>query len=102
LRKCLREGGYAKKEHEVETGGNFLVGFRGRLFEVQSDYQVAEPRSGIAAIGCGAQIAYGAMFVTGHLEPRMRLLQALRASEFHNAAVRRPFVVKKMETVKDE
>src|ERR1044072_2223780 len=42
LRQCLKDGGYASKDSEVERGGTFLFGVNGRLFRVESDYQVAE------------------------------------------------------------
>jgi hypothetical protein len=35
-------GGYAEKDKEAEKGGCFLVGVGGRLFQIESDYQVAE------------------------------------------------------------
>ena len=44
VRGCLKAGGYASKEHEVESGGTFLVGYAGHLFTVDSDYQVGIPR----------------------------------------------------------
>jgi hypothetical protein len=45
VRRCLKEGGAAKKENEIEEGGTFLVGYRGRLFRVDDDYQVGEMRA---------------------------------------------------------
>lgn len=42
VRACLKNGGWAEKEKEVERGGTFLVAYKGRIFGVQSDYQVAE------------------------------------------------------------
>lgn len=93
VRKCLKDGGYAKKEHEVESGGDFLVGFKGRLFCISSDYQVGESRSEFHAIGCGAQIALGSLFSTTGKPPEERIMICLKAAQSFNAGVREPFVI---------
>lgn len=95
VRECLKEGGFAKKENEVEEGGTFLVGYRGRIYTVHDDYQVGEPSDGFAAVGCGEQIAHGALYVAGKmgLAPRESLMAALRASERFSGGVRGPFKV---------
>jgi hypothetical protein len=99
VRGCLKVGGYARMRDEAEEGGNFLVGFRGRLFEVCSDYQVGETVSGFNAVGCGAAVALGALEAYSTLpaatrpacEDQARL--ALRAAETWNIGVRGPFHV---------
>ncbi len=91
VRQCFKDGGYAKKENEVESGGQFLVGYRGRLFVIDSDYQVNEAAAGYDAVGCGAQIACGALYATRDCEPEERLRIALGAAEQHSAGVRGPF-----------
>ena len=94
VRECLKAGGYASKEDEVESGGTFLVGYAGRLFTVDSDYQVGIPEDGYAAVGSGQDIARGSLFATqGQDDPRERVLTALRAAERFNAGVRGPFHV---------
>lgn len=62
VRTCLKDGGYASKNNEVEEGGTFLVGYRGRLFTIGDDYQVAESHWPFDAVGCGDQLALGALF----------------------------------------
>ena len=94
VRKCLKEGGFAEKKDEKEKAGTFLVGYRGRLFTVDSDYQVGENLLPYAATGCGEDIALGTLFANEDLKPEKRILQALEAAEQFNAAVRRPFVIK--------
>ena len=59
VRECLKAGGYASREDEVESAGTFLVGYQGRLFEIDSDYQVGIPDDGYAAVGSGQDIAKG-------------------------------------------
>jgi hypothetical protein len=97
IRQCFKDGGYAQKTNEQESGGQFLVGFRGHLFDIQSDYQVQEALCRYDAIGCGLEVALGSLHATdGLLETRTsqeRLMTALEAAEYHNAGVRGPFYV---------
>jgi len=93
VRKVLADGGYRRRENEVETGGTFLVGVSGRLFRVDSDFQVGEALDGMDACGSGAEVALGALTVLAGLLPGARLERALSASEQWNAGVRRPFVI---------
>ncbi|AGL18763.1 hypothetical protein [Actinoplanes sp. N902-109] len=98
LRDCLKTGGWAMKDNEREEGGTFLVGVKGRLFAIHDDYQVAQAADGYAAVGCGDQIALGALHATEGLglEPRHRVLRALAAAERFSAGVRGPFVCRKI------
>ncbi|WP_240351085.1 hypothetical protein [Streptomyces olivoreticuli] len=93
LRACLKTAGWARKESEQEQGGTFLVGIYGRLFIVYSDYQVAEPADGYAAVGCGNEFALGALHATetANLGPRERLTVALTAASHHGTDVSPPF-----------
>lgn len=91
VRECLKKGGYAEKNNEAERGGTFLVGYAGRLFEIHSDYQVAETVDGISACGCGDMIALGALAATAGDPPLERLEKALSAAERFSGGVRSPF-----------
>lgn len=94
LRTCLKDGGWARKESEQEQAGTFLVGVHGRLFTVAGDYQVGEARTPYAAVGCGEDLALGALHATASLglKPRRRLAAALGAAEHHSAGVAGPYV----------
>lgn len=92
VRACLKAGGLAKKDQEVESGGCFLVGYRGRLYLIGSDYQVGESSVGYDAVGCGGEIALGALHATTGA-PGKRVKTALKAAAAHSAGVRGPFVV---------
>lgn len=91
VRECLKAHGFAKKENGQESGGTFLVGYRGRLFSIDDDYQVGEASDGYNACGCGREFALGALYASAHLTGRDRLGLALRAAERHSAGVRGPF-----------
>lgn len=93
VRECLKNGGYAQKSNEQEEGGVFLVGYEGRLFIIDNDYQVGELTDGFMAVGCGGQIARGALYATQGKPPEERIKIALEAAERFDVTVRRPFVV---------
>jgi ATP-dependent protease HslVU (ClpYQ) peptidase subunit len=97
VRNCLKAGGFARKTNEEETAGDFLVGYRGHLFEVESDYQVSVAADNYEACGCGRAIVRGALYATRSLEPRKRVELALSAAEHHCAGVRGPFVIEILE-----
>jgi len=94
-RKAMKEAGYTETENGRESGGTFLVGVRGRLFTVQSDFQVGETRDGFSACGCGTDLALGAMAVTRGKKPEDRIRAALAVAERFSAGVRSPFLVVK-------
>lgn len=103
VREVLKSGGYAKKENDREEGGTFLVGIRGRLFAVEADYQVAEAVDGYLAVGCGNQVALGALFATtGRPNAEERIDIALHAAERLNAGVRGPFIILTLEPAECE
>jgi ATP-dependent protease HslVU (ClpYQ) peptidase subunit len=97
VRDCLKTGGWAKKDGEKESGGVFLVGYRGHLFEIESDYQVGEAHDAYMAVGSGDSVALGALYATQKLPPLVRVRLALEAAERWNAGVRGPFVIEVLE-----
>jgi hypothetical protein len=90
VRACLRDGGFSHIEHNVELGGTFLLGYAGRLFMVEEDFQVGETVDGYAATGCGGDLALGSIG-TSTGEPRARIRKALEMAERHSGGVRGPF-----------
>src|SRR5258708_7102986 len=61
VRSCLKSGGFAKRKEEQELAGAFLVGYRGRLYTIDSDYQVGQSADCFCAACAGAQLALGAL-----------------------------------------
>lgn len=103
VRTCLKAGGYAEMTNGAEQGGSFLVGYRGQLFEIASDYQVGQPLDGFAAIGCAGQVALGALFATrGNDDPAARVQIALEAAERFSTGVRAPFVIERLAPHPDD
>jgi ATP-dependent protease HslVU (ClpYQ) peptidase subunit len=99
VRDTLRVGGYTRINNGQEEGGVFLVGFRGRLFTIYSDFQVAESLDGIASVGCGEAYALGAMYTLSKETPMIRLQAGLDAAAFFSAGVSGPFHFIELESI---
>lgn len=92
VRTCFKAGGYARKHDEHESGGEFLVGFKGRLFRIQGDYSVLEDSAGFDAVGCGDNYALGALEAMDPAsDPKVRIKNTLAIAEKRSAGVRAPF-----------
>lgn len=94
MRQCFKDHGYATISNAVETHETHaIVATEGRLFKLYNDYQVGEYDVPYAAIGCGQEIALGALHATegSKLGARKRLEVALSAAEQWSAGVRGPF-----------
>lgn len=94
IRKVLKDGGFASKSNEVENGGTFLVGHSsGRLFTVQDDYAVIESNLNFASVGCGSQLALGAMSALQSYSgtPFWRIKKSLEIVENLSSGVCGPF-----------
>jgi hypothetical protein len=96
IRERFKHGGFAEISNNKEEGGCFLVGVRGRLFSIESDYQVGESASGYSACGSGAAVSLGSLFSTHGHEPYHRVRIALEAAQALTPYVLAPFTI--MET----
>jgi len=92
VKRCFSDGGFATPQ----KGGTFLVGYRGKLYLIDSDYQVGIPASNYDAVGCGGEICIGSLYSSQKmdLKPKERIRLALKAAEEHNGGVRSPFIIK--------
>lgn len=97
VRTCLKDGGYMHVSDSRETGGQFLVGYRGRLFYVDSDLQVGEHREKFDSVGCGSSYALGALAASTLPDPFKRLRKALEVSERFSNGVRGPFYFEQLK-----
>jgi ATP-dependent protease HslVU (ClpYQ) peptidase subunit len=96
-RALFKEKGFTKVEANTEKGGQFLVGYRGRLYTVESDFQVGEHEDGYDAIGSGADFALGAMAALPKLPPRQRVGRALEIAAHFNMGVSGPFSIETLD-----
>ena len=97
VRECLKARGFAKVENNVEKGGTFLVGYRGRLYSVDDDFQVNEMIDGYDACGCGYPFALGAMKALGQELPEERIKHALEIAAHFSGWVKPPFHIEVLE-----
>lgn len=72
---------------------DLLVAYRGQLFEIESDFQVAVNLVPFASVGMGRQIALGALYATDGQPTKKRLRASLKAAEAFCGGVRGPFRV---------
>lgn len=98
LRAALAAAGAKGTENGVDMTDSlsFLLGYRGRLYEIGADFQVGFNGGGYAATGSGWAVALGALHATSGLAPEDRVLAALRAAEAHNIGVRGPFTIERL------
>ena len=94
LRDCLKNAGAVSRINEKEQSiGQLLVGIRGRLYCVWSDYAVERDSRPYRAIGCGANYALGALFVDKSRAPHTRIRNALNAAIEYSAGVKGPITI---------
>lgn len=95
VRNCLEKGGFAQIKENRETGGTFLLGYKGKLYSVDSDFQVGRVIVGFDACGCGENYALGSLYTTKDLKfsPKENLLKALEAAAQFSAGVAPPFKI---------
>lgn len=87
LRKLFEDGGFGKKGGENgDEGGSFMIGVQGKLFAIESDYQVTSTPTGLLSIGVGRNFALGAMtalrpfVLSGELSPQAAVTRAMEAT----------------------
>lgn len=95
VKQALKEHGFQQSENGQDIGGTFLVGYRGELYEIESDYQVARVQQRYHAVGCGRDLALGSLFTTNQydIDPEERIEIALNAAAEFSAGVRAPFTI---------
>jgi ATP-dependent protease HslVU (ClpYQ) peptidase subunit len=96
VRALLKEKGFTKIESNSEKGGQFLVGYRGRLYSIESDFQVGVLADDFDAIGSGSDFALGALRALERMPPVPRIKRALAVAAHFNMGVCGPFVIKSM------
>lgn len=97
--KAMRDHGWERKAKDDGwaggeiAGGTFLVGVRGQLFKVEGDFQVGIARDGWAAVGCGDDLARGAIWASSAAFEHVRLQRALECAAALSAGVCAPFIM---------
>lgn len=93
VRDCLKERWFDNIKNEDAKSGIFLLGYRGHLYRVDSDFQVNEYVDDFDACGCGESYALAAMKVllTLCVPPEECISRALEIVAYFSGGVCRPF-----------
>jgi len=96
-RDCLEQHWYSEIKTKQEPGGTFLLGYRGRLYRVDSDFQIVPSRDNFDACGCGEDYALATLKTMHDLLPNIRppeqIYMALKTAEHFSGGVKGPFDV---------
>ena len=99
VRTVLKDSGFSKVDDNVESfeDSSAIIGYNGRLYCLEEDLQIGELTLPYAAIGCGADFAWGSLD-TGYklskrISPRKRIQLALEAAGAFSAGVAPPYTI---------
>ena len=97
LREMLKYKGALMKEDEGDAqDSEFIVGYRGKIYVVESDFHLGTPLNPYAASGSGAPYALGALYAlskVNNISPQKKVEKALRASAEYCTGVCAPFTI---------
>jgi ATP-dependent protease HslVU (ClpYQ) peptidase subunit len=100
VRTCYRKKGVMKDSEGSDEGGHFLLGFQDELYHIACDFQVAKLVDNYTAIGCGQDVALGALYATQDIpDPLCRIRVALEAATKHITGVCPPYFIIDSETL---
>lgn len=85
-----------QKENNVEEIGKFLVAFKGRLFKIEGDLQIAEHNYRYDSCGCGENYALGSIRTLDYhtreiINGEVFITTALKVAQEFSSGVRNPF-----------
>ena len=92
VRKCFTDNGFGN----ASTGGAFLVGYNGKLYSIDSDFQVGIPTAAYDSCGCGSDVALGALYASQGRRADERIKIALEAAAKFSGGVAPPFTMVKL------
>jgi ATP-dependent protease HslVU (ClpYQ) peptidase subunit len=97
IRNLFEAGGFSKIESNRDEGGEFLVGYGGRIFRIYGDFQVSETVNNYDAVGCGEYAAIAALrtleMSKSKLSPSKSIKMALKCAESIHEGVKGPFLI---------
>lgn len=98
VQSLFKKKGYGTIELNEQNGGTFIVGYKGTIYTIEDDFQVAIQYENYAAVGCGSKIALGSLYACNayKFNPENAITMALKAAENFSAGVRNPFIIKSL------
>lgn len=101
MREVLDDAGFLRSIEGRDRAGLGMIGYEGRLFVIQDEFEVLEMVDNVAAIGCGYPYALGAWQGIQSLNPdatmEWRVRKSLEISEYYSGGVRAPFHILRLE-----
>lgn len=101
IRASFKQKGWLTKESDADVGGDFLLGYKDKLYRVSSDFQVNPNRCGYGACGCGERYALGVLHDIKNnakkVVPEDAVRRALEAAAYHSAGVVGPFLIMRLK-----
>lgn len=103
IREAIKAGGQLKKENEVESAcGYLLIGYRGALYHICSDFSSLVDGRGYAAEGAGEQFALGSLHASrAESDIRSRLTVALDSACEFSSYCAPPYIFETIEAHKE-
>lgn len=93
VRALLKNNGVTQVDNNSESAWGFLVGYRGNLYKVDSDFQIVKATPQIEAIGCGDEFALGVVYALKDMQPEKRILAALEIAGNLSSYIGAPYYV---------
>lgn len=91
LRESLEGVGGIASDDEEDAAGDCLIGYKGHLFLLQSNFSVLEPVEGVAVLGSSEGILLGAVAALSGRRPEYRINRAMSIAASYSNAVLPPF-----------
>ena len=94
VQNCLDKNKFIVESDEKSTNiADLIIGVQGRIFVMDTDFQMGEYKDNYFSIGSGSEYALGSLHSTKHIKtPKTRLLKALAASAEYTMGVEPPFI----------
>lgn len=99
VRQCVRENGFMQTEDGREhiDENRLLVGYKGKCYILESNFQLERRLSGLSAIGSASDYAQAAMVALANMQPMARITRSLEICTEFTPNVRPPFRVLELD-----
>jgi len=99
-RRLFKDSGWSHIENNKESGANFLVGYRGRLYAVEDEFSVVRMQQPYWALGVGKVYALAAILTLrserDDLTPEHQINRALKVASELSIGVHPPFHIESL------
>lgn len=94
VRQCFKDAGFTSYNDGEEEGEFFMFGYKGVIYQLESNFQITSCIDGNMAIGSGCQYALGSLYTSLEVQdPVSRIRTALFAAQKYDIYVCEPFTI---------